>query len=143
MAVLAAVMITGCATKQDGGAEAFRLQTEQLTTMVLLGEEAPPETAVKLHDLSINVRDLMSLNLSEQEIKAEVLSYIANELEGRDQAIAMFIANSLMNEIARKLQADEILPTELKIYVLAAASGIESGADIYLLMIMDDDTGTN
>lgn len=137
----ATVMLIGCATNQSGP-EAFRIQAERITTFALLAEDAPVETAEKVRDLSINLQELVSLSWSQDEIKAKILSYIRDELEGRNQALAIYLTNEITNMVLLKLDAGEILPTELKVYVLAAASGIESGADIYILMISDEPTDT-
>lgn len=142
LAVIIAATITGCSTITATGPEAFRITAERVTIGALLGNNSSIETAERIRDLSINVRELIDTDWTHEEIKAAILMVIRDQLEGRDQAIAVYLTNEVTNMVIFKLENGDILPTQVRIYVQAAAKGVESGANVYILMFSDKDIST-
>lgn len=121
-------LLVGCST---GNLEAdIRNGAETATYVALVATEADAQEAEQIRAVSVMVQDLMDGDTVDPSL---IRTFI--EAEFGQIPHMTFIVNRVANRISERLAKEEVKlgETELRLIILAAAEGVESGAEFYLL----------
>lgn len=137
VAVLSLSMfLVGCNANHEF---AVRQGAEIATVVALVETEATVDEAKQLKSIAINLKAVVNNdgNIDPELIKSFIIAQLADQFnDPADRVIYTLLASKVFDLVMAQLDKKPlgvIQEDDVKILVLAAADGIESGSDIYIL----------